>query len=252
MAQHFGIDVRRFPECALEYRLVQLLSRYRVGAVVDVGANRGQYGAMLRRFGYRGRITSFEPLSGPFEDLRRRSAADGLWTAFPYAIGDEDATVTVNVAGNDEASSSVLPMLPRHREACPESGYVDRQEVTQRRLDALWPQLTRPEERVFLKLDVQGYEEAVLRGAGDCVKECTGMQMELSCVPLYEGGLQFSRALDLVQRRYGLTLMGLMPGFTDPRTGQMLQCDAVFFRDGVHPASAAEQVPETRSSQPQW
>lgn len=244
VAQYFGIDVRRFPECTFEHRIVQLLTRFHVDVVIDVGANRGQYGAMLRRFGYRGRIVSFEPLSGPFEILRRRAATDALWSAFQYALGDEDGIVTINVSGNDAASSSVLPMLPRHLDACPESGYVERREVAQHRLEALWPQVTRPGERVFLKLDVQGYEEMVLRGAGDRIQECMGLQMEVSCVPLYEGGLQFAQALDLAQSRYGLTLMGVVPGFTDQGTGQMLQCDAVFFRDGVRPSSDAERAQE--------
>ncbi|MFJ5995787.1 FkbM family methyltransferase [Streptomyces sp. NPDC092370] len=233
IAQHFGIDVSRFPACSPENRLVQLLSHFEVDVVIDVGANRGQYGAMLRRFGYRGRIVSFEPLNGPLEMLHRRAATDALWTVFPYALGDDDSTVIINVSGNGAASSSILPMLPRHLDACPESGYVDSQEITQRRLEAVWPEVTRPGDRVFLKLDVQGYEEAVLRGAGDHIHDCVGLQMEVSCVPLYEGGLQLAEALDLAQRRYGLTLMGVVPGFADQRTGQMLQCDVMLFRDGI-------------------
>jgi hypothetical protein len=58
--------------------------------------------------------------------------------------------------------------------------------------------------------------------------------MEVSCVPLYEGGLQLAEALDLAQRRYGLTLMGVVPGFADRRTGQMLQFDVMLFRDRIH------------------
>jgi FkbM family methyltransferase len=116
---------------------------------------------------------------------------------FPYALGHEDATVVINVSGNDAASSSILPMLPKHLDACPESDYVDRQEITQRRLEALWPEVTRPGDRVFLKLDVQGYEEAVLRGAGDRIHDCAGLQMKVSCIPLYESGLQLAEALEM-------------------------------------------------------
>ncbi|WP_225097430.1 FkbM family methyltransferase [Streptomyces sp. CoH27] len=231
IAQRFGIDVNRFPECSYDYHIVQLLLRSRIDVVLDVGANCGQYGSLLRRFGYQGRIASFEPVHEPLQTLFRRTAADPLWTVFPHALGDERATVAINVAGNGAASSSVLPMLPRHAEACPESRYVEQQEVEQHRLDAIWPQVAAPDDRVFLKLDVQGYEEAVLRGAGDRLHDCAGLQMEVSFVPLYEGELLLGRALDLVQHQYGLTLMALVPGFTDPRTGQMLQCDAVFFRD---------------------
>ncbi|MEU0219473.1 FkbM family methyltransferase, partial [Streptomyces sp. NPDC006265] len=153
---------------------------------------------------------------------------------FPYALGDSDRTVEVHVAGNGAASSSVLPMLPRHTEACPESRYVDVQETEQRRLDTLWPDVAgRPEERVFLKLDVQGYEGAVLEGAADRVGQCSGLQMEVSCVPLYEGGLLLEEALGIAQRRYGMTLAALVPGFSDTRTGQMLQCDVVFLREAA-------------------
>jgi FkbM family methyltransferase len=232
-AQRIGLDVTRFPQCSLDYHVVQLILRSRIDVVLDVGANRGQYGAMLRRFGYRGRIVSFEPLHEPLRTLRRRAAADPLWKVFPYALGDSDRTVDVNVAGNGAASSSVLPMLSRHAEACPESRYVDVQATEQRRLDALWPHVAEPEERVFLKLDVQGYEGAVLEGAADRVGQCSGLQMEVSCVPLYEGGLLLEEALGIAQRRYGMTLAALLPGFSDSRTGQMLQCDVVFLREAA-------------------
>ncbi|GAB2866600.1 [alpha-L-fucopyranosyl-(1-_3)-alpha-L-rhamnopyran osyl-(1-_3)-2-O-methyl-alpha-L-rhamnopyranosyl] dimycocerosyl phenol-phthiocerol 2'''-O-methyltransferase [Streptomyces deserti] len=229
-AQRIGLDVNRFPQCSLDYRIVQLILHNRIDVVIDVGANRGQYGTMLRRFGYRGSIASFEPLHDPLRTLRCRAAADPLWKVFPYALGDSNRTVTINVAGNGCASSSVLPMLSRHAEACPESRYVDVQETEQHRLDAVWPQVAGPEERVFLKLDVQGYEGAVLEGAAEHVGHCAGLQMEVSCVPLYEGGLLLEDALQMAQRRYGMTLAALVPGFSDSRTGQMLQCDAVFLR----------------------
>lgn len=241
-AQRVGLDVNRFPQCSPDYRVVRLILRSRVDVVLDVGANRGQYGTMLRRFGYRGRIVSFEPLHEPLRTLRRRAAADALWKVFPYALGDRNGTVHVNVAGNGGASSSVLPMLSRHAAACPESRYVDVQEAEQFRLDAIWPQVAGPEERVFLKLDVQGYEGAVLEGAADRVGQCTGLQMEVSCVPLYEGGLLLEDALEIAQRRYGMTLAALVPGFSDNRTGQMLQCDAVFLRDLARGDGAASRM----------
>lgn len=48
-------------------------------------------------------------------------------------------------------------------------------------------------------------------------------------VPLYKGGWLFDEALDWA-RQQGFVLMRLIPGFTDERTGQMLQADGVFFR----------------------
>ncbi|WP_181802885.1 FkbM family methyltransferase [Streptomyces shenzhenensis] len=252
-AQRLGIDVTRFPECTPSHRLVRLLRLFDIDVVLDVGANGGQYASKLRRFGYRGRIVSFEPLHRPLEELRRKADADPSWTVFPYALGAESATITVNVAGNEGMSSSVLPMLDRCTDACPQARYVGRQEAEQRRLDEVWPLAVRPYERVFLKLDVQGYEGAVLRGAGERIEKCSGLQMEVSCVPLYENGLLADEALTLAQRQYGMTLMAVVPEFTDPETGQMLQFDAVFFREGEREGNGQrrqEVIPASRPSRP--
>ncbi|MDQ0844817.1 FkbM family methyltransferase [Streptomyces sp. V1I6] len=243
--QRLGIDVARYPASWSGPQLVQLFQKFDVGLVIDAGAHAGGYGTMLRRSGYRGRIVSFEPLTGPRAELHRRAASDPAWTVLPYALGDHSGTTVMNVAGNAGASSSVLPMLDRHRAAAPHADYLSEQAAEIRRLDELWEQIVAPDEQVFLKMDVQGYEAHVLRGAGRYAGEVTGIQTETSFVPLYRDGLLFDEALALTQRELGLTLMSVVPGFTDPRTGQMLQCDLVLFRedtavhDGCVPARTA-------------
>ncbi|MBT2490144.1 hypothetical protein J7E96_16785 [Streptomyces sp. ISL-96] len=114
---------------------MQLFQKFDVGLVIDAGAHAGGYGTMLRRSGYRGRMVSFEPLTGRRAELHRRAASDRAWAVLPCALGDHSGTVTggwrqlppsgalhaspavINVADNAGASSSVLPMLGRHRAA---------------------------------------------------------------------------------------------------------------------------------------
>lgn len=235
--RRLGVDITRYPAGWSGPQLVQLLRRHGVTLVLDVGANEGEYAAMLRENGYRGRIVSFEPLSGPGRVLRRRAARDPAWTTHAYALGEEHGSTTIHVSGNRGASSSVLPMLDRHARAAPHARYTGTETVALRRLDALWPELVRPEDRVFLKLDVQGYEAHVLRGAGSHPGECHGLQIEASFVPLYEGAPLLADTLATAQDDLGLTLMATIPGYTDPRSGQMLQCDLVLFRE--HAAGAA-------------
>lgn len=229
--QRLGIDITRYPASWSGQQLVQLLQKFGINVVIDAGAHCGGYATMLRRSGYKGRIISFEPLNAPRAELRRRASSDPSWTVLPFALGDRSGSTLMNVAGNAGASSSVLPMLERHSQAAPHANYTSEQSAEVRRLDELWEQIVTPGERVFLKMDVQGYEGHVLRGVGKHAADCVGVQTETSFVPLYKGGLLFNEALALLQAELGLTLMSVVPGFTDPKSGQMLQCDVVLFRE---------------------
>ncbi|WP_369377968.1 FkbM family methyltransferase [Streptomyces sp. cg36] len=222
-------------------RLVQLLRRYEIDLVLDVGAYGGAYGAMLRRCGYQGRIVSFEPLREPRAELRLRAAEDPCWSVLPYALGERTGPLTLNVAGDAGVSSSALAMLPRHRAAAPHTAYTGTRSVEAHRLDELWERVTAPGERVFLRVAVQGYEREVLRGAGAYADEIVGIQAGAALVPLYEGGAGFDEVLAVGRGELGLSLMSVRPGLVDPRDGRLLGCEVVLLREDTPDPS--EQVP---------
>lgn len=222
---------RHYSERGWKRQLIKQLESRQVNVVFDVGANSGQYATSLRRSAYQGRIISFEPLSGPSLVLESKASTDPLWDCRRYALGDVDGTISINVAGNAGHSSSVLPMLKSHQDACPAANYIGTEDVPIHRLDSVAPEILRPTDMTFLKIDVQGFEKQVLAGSKSTVKDrCVGMQLELSFLPLYEGGMLIREALDLVYSM-GFTLTGLLPIFTDPRNGRMLQADGIFFRE---------------------
>lgn len=144
------------------------------------------------------------------------------------ALGAEDHETEINVAGNAE-SSSLLEMLPRHPEALPQSKYVEKQACTVRRLDSIWDSHCSPADRAYLKIDAQGAERAVLRGATRSLRHVVGIQLELSLVPLYEGGPLLDEMLEQMTQ-LGFAPTGLEAGFTDPATGELLQVDGIFYR----------------------
>lgn len=225
------IVTRPYSENGVKRQFVKQLESRNVSVILDVGANSGQYGNDLRSAAYGGRIISFEPLSAPFSQLKRIADKDPLWDCQQCALGDADGTITINVAGNAGASSSVLPMLKSHQEAFPSANYIGTEEVSIHRLDSVAPEVLGSADRFFLKIDVQGFERQVLDGASSTVNDrCVGMQLELSFLPLYEGGMLAREALELAET-FGFTLTGLTPGFADPRDGRMLQADGIFFRD---------------------
>ena len=235
-----GIDLARYPSSDPMFGVVRLLAHFGIDCVIDVGANSGGFASTIRSLGYSGRIVSLEPLSGPFELLEARAAKDPDWEVLRSAAGDKDCEIKINIAGNAGASSSVLAMLDTHADAAPDSRYVGTEVVSQRRLDGLLPKLgIGPAHPAFLKLDVQGYEAAVLDGAVELFDTgaIMGLQIELSLVPLYAGAITYMEGLERAERA-GMSLMGILPGFSDPRSGRLLQADAVFFME-----QAAEMKP---------
>jgi FkbM family methyltransferase len=232
IAHNAALEVSRYyPWRDWKRQFVQQLESRQVDVVLDIGANSGQYAAGLRRAAYQGRIISFEPLSRPFSILESKASRDPHWDCRRFALGDVDGTISMNVAGNAGQSSSVLPMLRSHQDAYPPANYIGVEDVPIHRLDSMAPKILRPTDVTFLKIDVQGFEKQVLAGGKSTVNDrCVGMQIELSFLPLYEGGMLIREALDLLYS-LGFTMTGLMPCFMDPRNGRMLQADGIFFRE---------------------
>jgi FkbM family methyltransferase len=213
-----------------QVRRAKLLKSLGVTLVLDVGANEGQYAIDLRRAEYEGRIISFEPRSDTFAKLSAACADDPQWDASKLAIGERDGTAEINIAGNEAgASSSLLAMGERHEQSAPDSRYVGIEEVEMRRLDSLWGEIVGPNDRVFIKLDIQGYEMQALAGADAVLDDAAGVQAELSLAPLYDGAAGYREVIDLLEAR-GFRLAGLEAGFADFVTGEMLQADGLFIR----------------------
>ena len=206
----------------------ELLERYGINLVLDVGANRGQYARGLKRHGYRGRIVSFEPQPEAFRGLNESRWGFSSWQTENFALGADNCTATLNVAGNSQ-SSSLQSMHANHEMAAPDSAYVGRIDVQVRRLDSILDRYYRDGDRCFVKMDVQGHEHSVLQGASGCLDKIIGFEAELSLIPLYEGQLLWQESIAHMND-LGFEMAMLEPGFQDARTGVMLQADGIFIR----------------------
>ncbi|PWK57355.1 FkbM family methyltransferase [Aminobacter sp. AP02] len=205
--------------------------------IVDVGAQKlaaeDHVYMPLIAAGFRCRCIGFEPLSHHGTNL---SSGDIAMSVYPNFIGDGSRqTFHIN---NDDATSSLLPLnlafnsnfnhLETLRTTTTEG--VDTSRLDDVLHDLAWVDL--------LKLDIQGFELAALRGAQQLLSRTNVVHCEVELGPIYMGQPLFSEVeqflraagfsfIDFVtETRYSYTRSGV----SGP-SERLIWADAVFYRD---------------------
>lgn len=209
--------------------LARLLQQAKVSVVLDVGAHHGRFASSLRRMGFEARIVSFEPQTAAYSVLRSAAQHDPLWEAHQYAIGSETSDRTLWLSAN-EMSSSLLPMNARHVNAAPDSAYKGSEVVGVRTLDDVVADLAHPADRFCLKMDTQGYEMEVLKGAELILPRVDVVHAELLPVLLYENQVFMHEILQFLHLK-NFVLADIEASFVDRQSGLTYGYDGIFVRD---------------------
>jgi hypothetical protein len=142
----------------------------------------------------------------------------------------------LHLAANEGASSSLLDMSSLCVGAAPSAAIVGSEIVQVSRLDDIALSAKRP----YLKMDVQGAELMVIRGAQRFLQTAVAVEAEMSLAELYVGQPLIH---DIVSelRALGFVLLHLEPEFADSRTGELLQVNGIF-RRGNAQSTAIERT----------
>ena len=198
-----------------------------IDVLVDVGANNGAWAAAARQAGFAGRIESFEPQSSAYDELVQRAATDTSWRSHKLALSDHGGTESFHIS--PEAMASSLLPLGLQAELEPGHAYTESETVQTARLDDL--QVVEPSESVYLKVDVQGHELEVLKGARETIEQhCAAVELELSFVPLYRGQALAHDLMAWMAER-GFRLVSIEVSWRDRRTGDLLLANGIFSRE---------------------
>ncbi len=176
----------RAPQTAFLKRLFEL---YEIDCVIDVGANIGQYREYLRiHLGYQGPVVSFEPHPDCFEACRQAQARDPMWHIRPFALGAEAGQLDFHLAKDTEFSSFLMPDNTATPEFAETNRVVRTVSVEVRTLDDVFPEIQSLTgcKRPFLKLDTQGFDIQVMKGATRTAGLVQALQTEVSNVPIYK------------------------------------------------------------------
>ncbi len=214
-----------------------MLRLHEIDLVLDVGANRGQFGQLVRTLGYVGDIISFEPLARYRSQLETTFSADLRWRLVPLAIGNATAELPLHVF-NDDSFSSLHPLNAIAKMRF--TGLVaetQAERVSVRTLDDLRPAWADgPLRRILLKTDTQGHDLAVLQGATEVLRSTQSIVTEAAFVPLYEGVPLFPETNAWLTAR-GFALSGFFPISHHPEDLTLIEADCVFTRPKTKPTS---------------
>ncbi|MDD3474251.1 MAG: FkbM family methyltransferase [Syntrophaceae bacterium] len=202
--------------------LKDLLNRLKVNCVLDIGAHHGSYVMNLRRIGFKGYIYSFEPDPRSFDILSSNHYKDPLWKGFRIAVGSENTTLPFNMTDLSCLSSFLTPKSAEITGA---------KMVNVKRLDHVIEDLLYPIEnpRVFVKIDTQGYDLEVIKGASGCMEMIKGFQSEISVVPVYENMPHYLEALQFYES-LGFALMNLFAVTRSPGYGNVVEYDCLMVK----------------------
>ena len=198
-----------------------------IKTVLDVGANTGQFATIINTILPESFIYSFEPLQQCFTSLQQNTKRIENIKCFRFALGHEQAEVMMH-ANEFSPSSSILEMADLHKNAFPYTKNSTNEPVEVRTLDSVLPQLEL-QKNVLAKIDVQGYELDVLRGASEALRLIDTLIIETSYYELYASQPLFDDVYSFMAKN-GFIFRGNFDQVKSAANGEVLQGDAIFTR----------------------
>jgi FkbM family methyltransferase len=197
------------------------------GLILDVGANTGRAARLFSAI-FPGRIIwSFEPGAEAFQKL---SAATDLPQVkkFNLALSDTDGSATLNIFQGSQLNS-LLPPEPVGERYDHELVVKGTKQIQTARLDTFCEQQNISQIEI-LKIDTQGFELHVLRGAERLLASGAVklIYLEVHLVPIYQGQPTVPEVFGLMDK-FGYGFVGYYDASRNP-DGSVKCCDLLFVR----------------------
>ncbi len=194
--------------------MVSLFACTKFDLLLDVGANVGQFGSQARACGYRGAIVSFEPNPAAYNRLSKKASPDSQWHVRGHALGRAEETLQLNVMKSDDFTSFLNPsQVGRElfRDGSHVTGVV---EAPVKRLDDVLDDCLAETgssgDAILLKMDTQGFDNAVLDGAEKTLTRVSAVISEVSVRPIYDGAPRYLESLARLEG-LGFELVAMLP-----------------------------------------
>lgn len=190
--------------------------------IVDVGAHYGDWSRMAKSIWPDAKLIMIEPNKAQAEGLQRLSSETG-GKFYGYLLGATEGQRVpfYQMAEESFSGSSVL----NERSSA-------RRTVETRSLKTLDSLLTEFEQPGLLKIDVQGYELEVLRGAAKSIRLFDAVLMEVAIIDINEGAPLIRDVINFMDD-LGFIAAEIPEVHRRPLDGALSQIDVLFMRRGM-------------------
>jgi len=210
------------------YRLLWLID-YKINTIIDVGANEGQFARKIISIFPKAKVYCFEPLPEVFEKLRHNFMDNRNVALFNFGLGQINNEMPI-YSNEFSPSSSLLEMLDLHKTNFDFAISTEKVQIKIKRLDDIFE--IPPHGPLLVKIDVQGYEENVLKGGENIIKLADVIIIETSFIPLYMDQPLFGDIYNHLINR-GFLYAGNIDQLISPKNHQILHADAIFLKNKV-------------------
>jgi FkbM family methyltransferase len=166
------------------------LRNFQIKTIIDGGANRGQFAKSILNHFPNARILSFEPCKEAFDELDNwaKNNTCGRVIAFNVALGEMNSTVKIYQHKLDWYSS-----ILKYKVDSPD---IVQKDIQIRTLDKfISDQSIQINPDLLIKLDVQGYEDRVIRGGVNTFLKAKAILLEVHFDHVYDGQANFKDIL---------------------------------------------------------
>ncbi len=223
MKKRLGVNYSRY--CLFKNDWLKNCS---IETVIDIGANVGELTAIFAELFPSAQIYAFEPLPDCFEQLAKVAEHyQGRVKALNIALGAKEGNFEFHRSSWAPASS-FRKMSELHKENYPHSAGSETIKVDVTTLDDLYGS-TDLKKNIFIKMDVQGFEDEVIKGGLKVIGMAKVLVIECSLQETYEDEPMFEEIYNLVQS-LGFEYRGSLKQSVRKDDQSFLQADCVFMK----------------------
>jgi FkbM family methyltransferase len=195
-----------------------------IRTVLDIGAYDGDTARIFRRFFPQAHIYCFEPQPEPVHLLTAWAATQqNLVHVLPFALDSASGTADLHRSPHSPRMASLAAAHPGHPNRLPDAVMLPTPTM---RLDEAVSAHIPLVDDLLIKIDVEGYERAILEGGPVTLQRCRACIMEFHAHLSFSGQMTLPEAMTFL-KGYDLEYAGNLHQEMR-RDGRLVHYDAIF------------------------